>query len=76
MPDSMDRVQQLADDHAADALKRHSSRPRLAGRSTCGNLDCGEGISSERQALGAQLCLTCQRAEEAVAAHQRTWRGR
>lgn len=76
MPDAMDHVQQLNDDLAADALKRHASRPQLAGLAACENLDCGEPISDYRRLHGARLCLACQRGEEAASAHQRTWRGR
>lgn len=74
MPDAMDAVQQLAADHVDDALKRHRSRPVAAGRTTCANLDCGEPIAPTRTALGAQLCLACQKADEAQAAHFNRWR--
>lgn len=76
VPDSMDHVQQLTADLAADALKRHADRPRPAGRTMCANLDCGEPISDYRRMGGAQLCLDCAHAEEAAAVHQRAWRGR
>ena len=76
MPDAMDRVQQFADDHVDDSLKRHANRPRPAGRATCANLECADDIAPQRQALGAQVCLACQRAEEGASVHQRTWRGR
>ena len=73
MPDAMDRVQQFAVDRVDDALARHHDRPQLPGRSMCANLDCGEPISEFRRQGGAQLCLACQRAEEAQAAHFRRW---
>ena len=73
MPDAMDRVQQLAEDHAADALKRHADRPQTAGRRMCANIDCGEPISDYRRQLGATLCLACQNGEEARAAHFARW---
>lgn len=76
MPDAMDVVQQLAADHAEDALRRHQSRPVVAGRRTCANLDCAEPIAPARTALGAQLCLACQKADEAQAAHFDRWRRR
>lgn len=76
MPDAMDHVQQLTADLTADALKRHASRPKLAGRTHCGNLDCDQAIAPQRQVLGAQLCLHCQRLEEAEGVHLATWRGR
>ena len=76
MPDAMERVQQLAIDHAQDALKRHADRPQQLGRRACANLDCQEPITSQRQALGAQLCIDCQRADEAQAAHFSRWGGR
>ena len=75
MSDSMDKVQAFAEDHAQDAIRRHADRARPAGRETCENADCGEPISELRRANGAQLCLECQSAEEAQAAHFRTWRG-
>ena len=34
------------------------------GRSHCKHKDCGEPISPQRQDLGAQLCIDCQRAAE------------
>lgn len=65
MPDLMERCQEFNADHVRDALDRHQSRPRLPARTTCANLDCGELITPERQVLHAQLCLPCQRLEEA-----------
>lgn len=73
MPDLMDRVQDFAADLAADALGAHQRRPQPMGRAYCANLDCGEPIAPARTALGAQLCMDCQRAEEAAVAHLRTW---
>lgn len=69
----MDRVQQYASDLAGDALAKHARRPLQAGRTTCANLDCGEAIAPRRTALGAVLCLECQTAEEARAAHLKAW---
>lgn len=76
MPDAMDRVQQHAADITSDALQAHAQRTQLPGRSTCANLDCGEPISDARRGMGAQLCLDCQRAEEAAGVHFKTWRQR
>lgn len=76
MADSMDAVQQQALDAIEDALHRHQARPVIAGRSSCANLDCGEPIHSARTALGAQLCLECQREQDARDAHFTTWRRR
>lgn len=73
MPDAMDRVRQHAQDVAADALAKHASRPVLPGRAYCANLDCEADIAPARTALGAQLCLECQQAEEARRVHQQTW---
>ena len=73
MPDAMDRVQQHAADITSDALQAHAQRTQLPGRSTCANLDCGEPIAAHRTAMGAQLCMDCQSADEARAAHFRTW---
>ena len=75
MPDAMDAIQRQAEQLAEDAVHQHAQRPRLAGRTSCANLDCGEPIAPERSALGAQLCFECQLEEEARAAHFRTWRG-
>lgn len=76
MPDAMDRLQDFNDDHVSDALKRHQQRPRQEGRANCANLECGDAINPQQQAMGAQLCVVCQRAEEAVSTHLRVWRGR
>lgn len=57
MPDHMDRVQQ------------HAQRPRMVGLAFCADEACGEPVSPERQAMGAQLCLECQSTAEARAAH-------
>ena len=76
MPDQMDHAQDFNDLHTADALQAHARRPRSAGRTHCANLDCGDAIAPERQALGAQLCLPCQKAEEGQAVHMQRWRQR
>lgn len=76
MPDAMDRVQQHALDLTADALAEHARRQMASGRTHCGNLDCGEPIAPARTALGAQLCLDCQRVEEAQAVHLAAWQRR
>ena len=73
MTDAMDQVQAFNDANTEDALKRHADRVRAAGRETCANLDCGEPISDFRRQHGAQLCLECQKGEEAQAAHFRAW---
>lgn len=71
MPDFMDAVQ---DRVLAETEALLQERPAAAaGRSHCADEDCGETISPERTALGAQLCLDCQRAAEAREAHFRTW---
>lgn len=75
MPDQMDHLQEAEAAHNDDALRRHADRTRAVGRAECANLDCDESISLQRQQLGAQLCIECQKAEEAQAAHFRTWRG-
>jgi len=74
--DAMDALQQFNDDRVADALSAHAQRPRPAGRTHCANLDCREAIAPERQRLGAQLCLPCQKAEEGQAVHLNAWRRR
>lgn len=63
MTDWIDRAQELQLRAIEDALAARTAAP-AAGRETCANLDCGEPISPQRQALGARLCLDCQRAEE------------
>lgn len=73
MPDMMDRVQQHAEDVANDALAAHALQRRLQGRDTCANLDCDAAIAPVRTALGAQLCIDCQRAEESQDAHFKAW---
>lgn len=73
MPDAMDRLQQFNDDQAEDALKRHADRARPEGLTHCEVADCREPIAPARTALGARLCMECQKAEEAQAAHFRTW---
>lgn len=75
MPDEMDRLQEADAAHNDDSMRRHADRVTAPGRATCANMDCEEGISAARQQLGAQLCLDCQKAEEAQSAHFRTWRG-
>ena len=73
MPDFMDHIQQHAEDVTADALAAHALRQRPAGRETCANLDCGADIAPVRTALGAQLCMDCQSAEESQDAHFKAW---
>lgn len=73
MPDHMDHVQALADQHAASVLQARASRPRKAGRTHCEDEGCGEPISPERQAMGARMCVPCARAAEAKVAHLGTW---
>lgn len=76
MPDAMDRVQQHAQDLTADALAEHARRnPIKQGLQFCEDEQCGEPITPVRQANGARLCLDCQKAAEARAVHQQTWRG-
>lgn len=74
MPDQMDHLQDAEAARNDDALRHHADRTRPVGRAECANIDCGEPISAQRQQLGAQLCLECQKVEEAQAAHFRKWR--
>lgn len=71
MPDFMDAVQDrvLAETEAAIAAQTQPAE----GRTECATAECGEPISPERTALGARLCLDCQRGEEARQVHFRTW---
>ncbi|GAB3755096.1 TraR/DksA C4-type zinc finger protein [Lysobacter olei] len=73
MPDELDRLQDMTERHMVDALKHHAERPQRPGLTHCEMMDCGEPISAQRQQMGARLCVTCQTAEEAQAAHFRTW---
>lgn len=74
MPDAMDAIQREAERIVDVGLQRHANRSRAEGRSTCAHADCGEPIAPERTALGARLCIDCQRGEEAAASHFATWR--
>lgn len=69
MPDAMDRVQQHTQDLVDDAMRAREVKPKLPGRDTCANLDCELDISPQRKAMGAQLCIDCQRDEELAAKH-------
>lgn len=71
MPDAMDAVQAFAQDAVDDALRNRARQPTTVGRTHCANLDCGEAISPLRQQGGAQLCIECQRADEADARGRR-----
>jgi len=71
--DVIDQAQQRQQEDIDQALARLPKAGK--GRPTCENLDCGEPISAERQALGAVLCIDCQRDDEARAARWRTPRG-
>ena len=73
MPDAMDHMQALNDVHVENALQHHANRPKRAGLAECENIECGDDISPDRQAMGARLCVACQTAEEAQGAHFRQW---
>lgn len=64
-------MQQFTEDANNDALQRHAARQRPAGRTHCAMLDCRAAILPQRTALGAQLCLECQREADAIEAKQR-----
>lgn len=72
MPDLMDAIQERML-READEILLHRPQQGGAGRTKCANEDCDEAIVPARTALGAQLCLECQQAEEARGAHLRTW---
>lgn len=74
MVDEVDRIVAMEERQLDNALAHHAQRARLAGRAFCANEDCGEPVAPARQALGAQLCLECAKAEEAQAAHFRRWK--
>lgn len=73
MVDDVDRMVSMEERQLENALAHHAQRPQAEGRTLCANEDCGETIAPTRQALGAQLCLDCAKAEEAQAAHFRRW---
>lgn len=73
MVDDVDRLVAMDERQLADALAHHQRRVVPAGRAFCANEDCGEEISAQRQAMGAQLCITCAKAEEARASHFKAW---
>ncbi|MBN8921609.1 MAG: hypothetical protein BGP10_15910 [Rhodanobacter sp. 68-29] len=60
--DTIDLAQQRQMDDIDHALA--SRRKVGAGRSHCEQPDCGEPISDARKALGAVLCIDCQRDAE------------
>ena len=71
MPDLMDAVQERVLQETEAAIAARTGL--VEGRTLCAVAECGAAISPERTALGAQLCLECQRGEEAREAHFRTW---
>lgn len=76
MPDAMDKLQTFNDEHTADAIRRHAERKQPVGRTHCANVDCREPIFDARRLLGAQLCMECQREEDARNAHLARWKQR
>lgn len=72
MPDPMDLVQERVQREADDivAARAHAA---CEGASRCNADGCEEPIAPERTALGARLCLDCQRGEEARAVHFARW---
>lgn len=74
MVDEVDRLVAMEARQLDNALLYHAQRPQASGRAFCANEDCGEAITAQRQAMGAQLCIACAKAEEARAAHFRVWR--
>lgn len=65
MPDHMDHVQDAVQAATEAAIARVCSAPKPTGRSQC--MQCGEPVGEHRTALGACLCLVCQREAEAAA---------
>lgn len=74
MVDDVDRQVAMEERHLENALDRRARRVQTRGRSFCANEDCGEAIAPNRQAMGAQLCIECAKAEEAQAAHFGRWK--
>ena len=72
MPDPMDLVQERVQ-RETDALVASAARATSPGATACVGADCGEPIAPERTALGARLCLDCQRGAEARNAHFARW---
>lgn len=73
MPDFLDAVQEHVEAQTQASLQAHLQRKTAQGRTTCANLDCGEGIHPMRTDMGAQLCIDCQREEEATAKLRGRW---
>lgn len=76
MTDLLDSAQEQIEATTEAAIRAHAERPRSVGRAQCEDPDCGEPITPQRQALGARLCLACQKAEEGRQAHFAKWHAR
>ena len=74
MVDDVDRVAAMDELHLEDAMRARAQRPACVGLTHCEDMECGEPITPQRQAMGARLCIDCATADEARAAHQRKWR--
>jgi len=64
MCDDVERAQDIAQHFIDSSLRDHFAarkQPR-SGRSTC--IECEEPITPTRKALGADLCIDCQRDED------------
>lgn len=62
--DIIDVAQRRQQEEIEHALQAHADKPVRTGREVCATPGCDEPISAARQALGAQLCIDCQRDAE------------
>lgn len=72
MPDLMDAIQERVQ-RETDALVAAREQVSTGGMTVCTGDDCDEPIAPARTALGARLCLECQRGQEARNAHFARW---
>ncbi len=70
MTDDIDRAQAREAEMLADALREHTRRAGLAGKTVADSAtectECGEEIPQARRhaVLGCQLCVACQQQHE------------
>lgn len=62
LADAAERLEQQERDRALAAHKARAGVEPKPPRDTCA--DCGEPLTAARKAVGAQLCVDCQREAE------------
>lgn len=64
MCDDVERAQDIAQQFIDNSLRDHfaARKQSRSGRATC--IECEEPITPARKALGANLCIDCQRDED------------